>query len=292
MFRRKRKEFPPETFLPTKPRVFAILQLCMALSVFLWLLFDPFMGEHFRLKSHLLLVHNLIGEEGLIKKVEGKGMKEGAERLKRNRERFLELNEAQQQTLLQGEKELIQKVETGFQAKFVRGFYAFFVKTPFFTLAWIFFSIVISILALKKVEGAKEAAFLLPLIAVLYAYDNMKTPDWQNPEEKLFPTEEFLVDNYLKRPLSRSIDEQEKELRQAWGLYLVDRWSREAPSADPETYKQQQERGDWLLHHKRFEIRAQHHFSYMPLKDHLAIAVIYILWNFAFAFTINSKKVI
>ena len=61
MTRRRKKTFPPGTFIPTPQRLMAIAQLCIAFSLLLWYAMQPFMGEYFDLRSRMLLYEYAMG---------------------------------------------------------------------------------------------------------------------------------------------------------------------------------------------------------------------------------------
>ena len=61
MSSRSRKTFPPGTFIPTSQRLMAIGQLCIAFSLMIWYLTQPFMGEYFALRSRMLYMNMYMG---------------------------------------------------------------------------------------------------------------------------------------------------------------------------------------------------------------------------------------
>ena len=100
-------------------------------------------------------------------------------------------------------------------------------QVPPFEQAWIFFSIVIPILLLLKREGAKQAAWLLPLLVIAYGVDNHmtgKVPPVQ-PDAHLFPSEEVIVKTYLAAPMGSSPEIQREQLEKGWKRYLIEKWS-------------------------------------------------------------------
>ena len=83
MSSRPRKSFPPGTFIPTSQRLMAIGQLCIALSLMLWYMTQPFMGEYFALRSRMLLYEYVMGTSDISKTKNGQ-----EEKFERRRERF------------------------------------------------------------------------------------------------------------------------------------------------------------------------------------------------------------
>ena len=204
-------------------KMLVITQLCLAFSLALWILFDPFMGEHFRIRGDLLLIENIQGDSALAARVEPLYR----DRLLGQQALFHSLNNEEQRQIHAGRTLLQSRIETPFSQKALAGLYYFLVKTPFFELAWIFFSIVISILCLKGRDGAKAALFLLPLTVILYAAD----AGYRNSSQtkNLFPSEEELVTGYLKQPLSADLSLQKAELQRGFDLYLVEKWAKTPP---------------------------------------------------------------
>lgn len=217
---RRRKEFPPGTFIPPPQRLMAIGQLCIAFSLLLWYGVQPFMGEYFALRSRMLLYEYVMGTSELLKK---NGQEE---KLERQANRFQLLPENQKNIVIQ-DYQLIQEYATRppFQ-KMLDGLHLLILEIPPFEQAWIFFSITIAILILLKMEGAKSAAWLLPLIVVAYSIDNQVTGKISSsPDLKLFPTEEIIIKRYLAEPLPASPLEQKQHLEKGWKNYLIDQWS-------------------------------------------------------------------
>jgi hypothetical protein len=220
MSRRKRKEYPPGTFLPTSQRLLAILQLFIAFSLILWYAAQPFMGEYFNLRSRMMIYEYAMGTSDILKK-KGEDAK-----LQRNAERFEDLSASQKATLLSDYKKLQDHAQRPVYVKILDGFKVLFLDIPAFEMAWIFFSIVIAILLLLKVEGSKQAVWLLPLLVLGYSIDNRLEgiPKRFSPDQKLFPSEQIIVQNYLKEPLGLSPTEQQNQLQRGWEDYLIDQW--------------------------------------------------------------------
>lgn len=219
--RRRRKEFPPGTFIPTPQRLMAIGQLCIAFSLLIWYAVQPFMGEYFNLRSRMLLYEYVMGTSDLLKKRHGQ-----EEKLERQAKRFQFLPDEQKNVLIKDYQHIQEYAKRSTFQKILDGLRMLILEIPPFEQAWIFFSITIAILILLKVEGAKSAAWLLPLIVVAYSIDNQLTGKMaSSPDLQLFPTEETIIQNYLNAPLAASPLEQKEQLEKGWKLYLLDKWS-------------------------------------------------------------------
>ena len=120
MLSKKKKQFPPGTFIPTPARVAAIIQLCLAFSVILWCAGQPFMGELFAIKSKMILYQSVMGSPDLLKK--GKDDPKLAARLERNAERFASLPLDQKQQLIRSYEQLHNKAEAPFLTKLWRSY--------------------------------------------------------------------------------------------------------------------------------------------------------------------------
>jgi hypothetical protein len=289
MFRKRQKKyFAPGTFIPTPARIVAILQLCIAFTVILSSASYPFLGEIFHNKAQAMLYSDVMGNASAVEAVEDK------ERLLRNAQRFDALPE-QERTQIQNEyHELQNSAKTSFLEKISRSISILAAQLPAFKQAWIFFSVAIALLLLLRIEGAVYAAWLLPVIALAYAWDNNTHGMQQSlsEEERLFPTEAIILHDYLEEPLSNNILEQQEQLQHGWQLYLVDKWSKQKPSKDALVFKQQIEEGEFKFNVARIKARKYENDVSVLFrqKEHVLTLLLYVLWNLFFAWTVNRKK--
>ena len=260
--------------LSTYQKVATILHLCLAFSLMLWLLFDPFMGEHFRIRSDLLLIENVRGDEALSEKVDP----EEKALLVYNRHLWEKLDPKEKQKIQDLEKQLLDQLQAPFWQKLSLAFRNFFFKTSLFALAWIFFSIVICILCLKGKKGAQKAVILLPLIVLLFAID--QASEEQTHAKPLFPTEEEIQHLYLKQPASidgarygTTFTEERESLLRGFDLYLIETWAHQTPSTDPEIFKKQKAEGLFAFNLARIQTPPQ------PSSESSALLLLYLLWN-------------
>lgn len=285
--RKPKKEFPPGTFIPTPQRILAIIQLCLAFSLLLWYATQPFMGEYFNLKSRLLIYEYVMGTSDLLKTSDQK------DKLKKNVERFALLDEKDQDIIRDRYQSLQDYSTRPTLLKIKDGIQAVLWKVPPFELAWIFFSVFISILLLKKVKGATAAVWLLPIIALAYGIDNQitgKNPT-EPPDLALFPTESVIVNDYLKEPLSSNLKDQQNQLKMGWERYLVANWSKDYSTS---SWTRKLEEGEFNFTLAR--LQALHASAEPNLnssfheKSNLIILMFYCIWNVFFAFMINKNK--
>lgn len=224
MSRRFRKSFPPGTFIPTPQRLLAILQLCLAFSLLLWYMTQPFMGEYFALRSRMLLYEYVMGTSDILRSRPGQEAK-----LERQAQRFQQLPESERFFIKKDYQKLQNYAQRPMLQKIGDGMRVLIRDIPLFEQAWLFFSILLAILILLKVEGAKQAAWLLPLIVLAYVVDNQLVgkPAIPSPDNPLFPTEEVIIHRYLSAPLASHPLEQKKQLEEGWHHYLVAQWPSE-----------------------------------------------------------------
>lgn len=274
MFRKRvKKAFPPGTFIPFPARFMAIAQLCIVFTLVLWQASLPFMHELFAVKSDLILYDFVIKNE-----------------------RFSQLTQDQQYEIQQARTALHQKLGQPFLEKIQRSIHAIFVEISPLELAWLFFSTTLVILVQLKKEGARESLWILPVLAFAYAVDNRLngTPAAPSPADLLFPSEQVLIDNYLKTPLGPSTTEQRTQLKKGWELYLVDQWTQAVPADDEEHFKQQVAEGEFIFHTARLKVLL--HEPKMAAarypRQSLWLLALYVFWNLSVALVIwRSGKV-
>lgn len=238
MFRKKL--FPPGTFIPTQARVAAILHLSIAFTLVAWYGSLPFMGELFSTKSKMLVYQHLIKND-----------------------LFQELTEKEQ--ILQDYDRLQKRLETPFPAKLGHAFETLW-QLPLLKKGWLFFSILIPILLLKKVEGATALVWVLPLLTLAYAIENRLQghPPLLSADQRLFPTEEEI----LGRPAANLA-----ELKQAWERYLIENWA-----STPQ-------RADFAFTRARIEALKEKPPT-GEKQQSLALLGVYLFWNVSFAFIV------
>lgn len=288
MFRkRQKKHFPEGTFIPTPARICAIIQLCLAFTVLLWNLSEPFAGELFAVKSHLLLYQDVMG----IPSHEAISTEKQA-RLAQNAALFQELPAKQRQPLTAAMQAIQTELQRSFFDKLTRAMHILAFEMPPFEQAWLLFSLLIPILLLKRVEGASAAVWLLPLLTACYALDNRMygVPHAPHGEAHLYPSEKILIEEYLNAPLSPDIFTQQAELQQAWQLYLIKAWTKQTPSQDPDIFKSQAAQGEFAFNVMRLQQRPP--VKTQPTKPHndksqepLWLLAFYLFWNTYFAYT-------
>lgn len=273
-------------------RVLAILQLCMAFTLIMGYLGYPFMGELYKHKSDALLYHTVMGNA--FHTEQGTQALKYQEKLERNRARFLALPQEQQQMLIQAYQQVVNKSESSFLQKIERSFHILAFEIPAFERAWIFFSIIISVFLLMRIEGAAKASWILPLLSLCYAWNNY----WhgQNPVEpsdhQLFPSEKFIVENYLQDPLSDKILEQQPQLMLGWKKYLIKEWAKQTPSEDLKVFDLQAEEGEFFFNVARLRLLSEQSSIVYRFnqRESIGILFLYFIWNLFLALKINRLK--
>lgn len=282
MFRKRQKKvFPPGTFIPMPARVCAIIQLCLAFTIILWNMSQPFAGELFTLKSKLVLFEDVMGigsKQGLSN--------EKVARLDRNAARFKELPLEDSASIVKGMQQVQGLLQRSFMDKMVGAGRILVYEIPLYEQLWLILSLIIPILLLKRVEGASQAVWLLPLLAALYAFDNRWNGQRPEPSQEslLFPTEEVLIASFMHEPLSANIFEQQEQLKQAWQSYLIKVWGNEEKSEDPVAALLQSEKGEFAFNIARANVISEQAIRKGAYpQEPLLLLGIYLSWNTLFA---------
>jgi hypothetical protein len=272
--RREKQIFPPGTFIATPARVAAIIQLCLAFTLLLWIVAQPFTADLFAIKLEMLRYDELRAKPLLMEKVPA----------------------ALKQQIAHNYSHLEKKLQTGFADKLQASLWLFF-RTPPFELAWMFFSLLLPIMLLMRIEGAATACCLLPIIALAFAIDNHLNAQalLPPPDQALFPSESYLVQNYLDAPLSASTLAQQQELRGGWQRYLIVVWGKEIPSSQPKVYLQQLEEAEFAFNLARLQLRLKAKTKVLaselpPARQSHWTLWLYILWNVFFAGVAIGKQ--
>ncbi len=283
MFRKKRQEIPAHVFIAKPARILAIIQLCLAFTAIGWNMVTPYIDNYMTQTSYALLYQNVAGVETPSKNLSATAQG----RLQRNAARFAQLPLSERAKLSAYYTILQKKIEPSFWAKTTNAFYTFAVKTPPFELAWIFFSIALALMLLLRIEGAAQALWILPLIVAAYIVDNGLQPKATTAASAtLFPSEAHIVQQYLKKPLDKSIQKQQEELTLGWQLYLIDVWSKEVPSSDPLIYAEQVENGEFFFNLARLKHEALENTAspgIVPRHQPFVVLLLYLAWNICFA---------
>lgn len=264
-------------------RLLVIIQLCLALSVLLWYGAQPFLGEYFNVKSKLMLYEYIKGISPI----------NDSEKLERNKMEWEALPEKEKAAIQESYLILKQYAERPAWVKIRQGM-GQLIDLPPFELAWIFFSIWISILLLRGRQGAFQVVWLLPLIAFCYAIDNRISgiDPKVEPDAVLIPSEKFLVDNYLEQGLSPHWQEQRIQLESAWNRFLVNTYLNEPIQENIQ--EQQMVRAGYLFTLARINkiaeqdqrgIRADFHE-----KTKIPMLAIIVLWNLFFAWKLRTTS--
>ena len=278
---KKRKEFPPGTFIPTSARILSIVQLCLAFSLILWQASQPFMGDLYRVKSQLLFYKHTMGIENSL------GMDTGSkEKLERNAHRFTHLPRAHRDKILSKFSRLQDLLQTTFTQKLKSVWQIFVFKISTYELLWIILSVLLPIFLLKRIEGAQHAVWLLPTLALLFLIDNQ----WNGKKEtawEIYPSEREIIHSYLNEPLQPGISQQREQLKRGWDLYLIKNWSHQEPSLDSLDYAHQVEEGEFAFHVALIDKMPLPVYEFQS-KVPVYLAICYVLWNLIFAYKVNS----
>lgn len=291
MFRkREKKSYPPGTFIPMPARICSIIQLCLAFTIILWNLGQPFAGDLFSAKSKLILYQDVMGTNSHQEQLST----EKQVRLQRNAQRFAGLTDAEKSVILKGLVQVQIKLQRSFLDKMKSAMHILFFEIPIFEQAWLILSLLIPIMLLKRVEGAVQAVWLLPLLAGLYAFDNRWHGHIPRPTEDilLFPTEQVLVEKFLGEPFSANVFEQREQLQGAWRRYLIEVWGGQSPRNQSKD-ELHAEKGEFAFNLARLQLIAKDNSKSLTrgMQEPLVILGFYIFWNALFAAVVWKRGV-
>ena len=278
MFLNKKKCYPNGTFLPQKMRVIIIIQLCMAFTLFVSYAAYPFLEELYEIKSKTALYESVTTKNDPVISA-----------------LYSKLPEKQKNSIEEGQIRLHNYLKKPFMEKISDSFTIIIWKIPPFERAWIFFSILIGLLLLLKIEGAAQATLILPLITLAYGisfYNNHPQINIRS-DTRLFPTEQEITAHYIDKPLNHSILEQKTELLEGWRRYLVQIWAKEVPSKEPIIFLEQAKKGEFYFNIARIsllnnDLLKERHVNFQRSAPTLLLPL-YLLWNCFFAFFIAKE---
>lgn len=268
----------------TIARVMTILHLCIVFTAVAASAGYPFMRLMFEHKTDTYLVHDVLGEPS-------PGLSGNQERLERNKTRFQKLPQEKQIEILSISKKMQERSSQPFLTKLKVAIQILAFQLPPFERAWILFSVIIGLLLLLHIQGAASAVWLIPCITLLYGVDNQWNAPLRVPsvEEKLLPTEQFIIEQYLQEPLNLNVLEQYQQLRRGWELYLIKEWAHEIPSKNRSEFSLQLEQGEYLFNLARALALKENDFSgLLPFrhKEQMCVLLAYLLWNLLFAYSV------
>lgn len=235
-------------------RILAIVQLCFAFSLLLWDISQQFLGEYFKIHSRLLVYEYVISNP-----------------------LFEHVSTDQKNEIINDYKTLLSYSQRPTLEKIREGLEKLAVKTPVFEQAWIFFSIIIAVLILLKVEGALESTITIFLITIGYCVVNycFGHEEPTSLEEMLIPKEEFIIKNYITEDAKTIITKN--LLEEGWKQYLIEKWSKTG----------QVEEGEFYFTLARLNlIRREALSSWLDFynkKQSIPILFIYLCWNTFFS---------
>lgn len=259
-------------------KLLLILHLCITFSTILWILAKPPISTYYRKQSEILLHQYVMGAQG--------------ERL--NQELFAKLPREKQTLIEKRYLELKEEPGPTFLQKTLHSLRVLSLDTPPFVRAWIFFSLLLSILSLLRIEGADKCLFLLPLITVAYGFFNVKDGKTVDipPGDALFPTEQVLLTQYLKEPQADTIRAQQAQLQRGFERFLIIEYAGEEPI--PATQQVQAQKGAFYFHLARLEtmMSAPPTAPVYPLQARQSpyLILCFLAWNLGLAIVVNKES--
>lgn len=256
---RTRKVFPPGTFLPTAARVVAILHLCIAFTLILWYASQPFMGRYFTVKSRLKIFESVFDNP-----------------------HFQTLPDLQKIVVMNKYNEISTELDVSFGHKCLQSIYVLVKEIPTYEQAWLVLSVILPIYLLKRREGSWQAAWLLPILCLAFCIENRFQGNTHSvsKEEGLFPSEAYIVQRYLDKPLSENILEQQEQLIEGWKRYLVMEWSKVG-----ENFEEKVNSGEFEFTLARIDRTELPQTLLVNKRLSFFMLALYLFWNVYFAWT-------
>jgi len=273
--------------MTNKQRFLVIIQLCFAFSLFLWFLVQPFMGEYFSLRSRMLFYEYVMGTSDLLKKQEDQKNK-----LENNKMRFTKLPEFEKERIAQNYQILQDYAQRPASVKTLDGIKILFFYIPIFQLAWIFFALTIGVLLLLNKPGARQAAWLLPVLAFCYGIDNYQNGQVLAPsaDQIIFPSEKELLQDYVAYQANDENLSSHENLKKAWHYYLIAHWSQEKG----ENQKEQLEEAEFHFTKARLLLmqkeNPQQWIISLRERTNGWLLMLYFIWNIYFAWKMNKNS--
>lgn len=259
MFRKRvKKEYPKGTFIATPARVMAILQLCLVFTVICWQMSKPYMADLYQVKSKMAVFDFVLKDQ----------------------ERFSQLPESRKEMILTEYAKLQEQLSVPFLEKLGASIQSLLEMSPIL-LIWLVLGTVVPIMLLKKVEGARQVIWLMPLVAAAYCAENrfFEPARVVTREEKLFPAEALIVKDYLDEPLSTDIFVQREQLKAGWDRYLDHVWG-QGKGVEEGLFQFNIERA-LALGSEVENKRGQHSLFFLGL---------FLFWNLSFALIIRNVQ--
>lgn len=246
----------------------------------LLLFLAPFTGEHFDIRSDLLLFEHVtgIGEGRFIPK----------ETLLTSQERFAKLPQAQQHTVLEGYRHLENIAQMPASTRFKRALWLLTHQEAPFLQGWFIAGMVLPILLLLRREGSVRALWLLPVITGLYVCSHFlySVQEMPSADAALFPTEEQL--RIYEDPAVMYASSFER-MKDAWQHYLVQHWSPSKPLLETASSLDEAEY-QFTLARVLAKIRHPAHISHtFPKRSHLFLAL-FLGWHLLFACLVERAQ--
>jgi len=262
-------------------KAITIVQLCLGFGALLWILCYPFMGALYFYKSQMLLHEHVMGKDGVLGTLSKEKQAAMGPKLANNALRFQALFEEEKKPILARYYKLQKLIAEPISTKLKN-----LSQLPPLELTWIILAITLPILLLLKKEGAKKAAWLLPIVTAFYALDNSANGLTFPSDQTLFPEERAL----LKEPLASSLTGQRVQLEKAWQTYLIEKWAEEKPSSNPLTFQGQAEKGEFAFNLARLKIKKPLSYSaHFREKQQSGVLALFLAWNLFFACSMQLR---
>ncbi len=253
--------------LSRRTKLVVIIHLCFAFTYLSYLLLKPLLDDIFATKGKLDLIESVFQEKDL----------------------FSALPESSSQEIIQAAR----KIETQKRHYLSSLTHLLSKECSTICLGWLFFSVAISLALIFCLNGAKESAYLLPLLILIYGI-TLSFTEKPSPQKTLYPSEEEVLNGYSSHD-SKKFFNKKVELERAWSYYLVTEWAKESPSENKEIFKEQLRTGIFAFNLERTRrlIRGEEIIStntYFRNRPSFFLWLFYLIWNSFFATYVSRKE--
>lgn len=242
-------------------RVLCIIHLCLGFSLFLWFLLYPFLGQVYHYKSQMGLFESVFKQKELFHTLTARDR----EHLEKKFDKLKALSSVSQ---------VHEAIDT-------------LLSFSPYTYAWLILSLILPIFLLLKIDGATQAAWLLPIVCVFMFLQSRghieKTPSF-------YPSELYILDTYVDEPKADTTSGQFAQLKRGWELYLITEFAKEQPSNNSSAYSEQKERGEFYFNIAR--LKASPAVSFVQSqnkKPNPLLLALLLAWESFFVFFMHTS---
>jgi hypothetical protein len=260
-------------------KALVILQLCITFITLCSYGLAPFMQELYTYRSRLFLAQTVLGSEDLLAYAPQEKMK-----LKAMKALAKQLPEPDRVRIQEDAAHYQRKLNNPFISKLGRSISILFKELPLLILAQLCLALLISFALLYSIEGAQQAAWILPILSLVILFDNTLRPvQPPTPEELYYPK--------VKEIEALGVGSSAKERFQTgWNSWLVNNWAEKAPPHQDALI-----RAEFALSHALLKAHRDHPTYHKAalynMQRPMPFLVLIFGWNLIFGLLITRKDI-